>query len=677
MLAKVELSLLQSLADLHIRNEVDDCIRSMLLDVETTYHLQQQLELKAAQERLRQTQTEQRATILEANTERLERQDRRLELADHMVVELAKLNRELQQLQEWKEEHEYKVRNYDTVLAKLAQTEEELREANRVSFGGGAKPRRDEETFSTPSRQHGGASSSKENTLSASDTMPSARTLFHDPAPPQSATFGPKESIPENTPEVPVDAPDFTTYVPAASDPTEDPFGDRKPAAKDTQKPSPLGGESAGQEDNAVKEVSNGGLPPVTLEELPTPVIGTTDGVIPEIQSEQLASIDEEDKKAAAATVVLIEDEKSQAPSLMTLDVEVLMNIFGFIDAMDILNTAQINVTMYNKVDNIFGISEDGQTPPTPTPLPAPAPAPKPPQRQAAAAAAAAPPSLLAPPPAASKPAPADSKPTTADSAAGPLGKGLFAMLQPKPAAALTSPSAAALAARGGISKPQSQQQQQQPLNLKVAQSMASKLSDAEVAAIISMTDKLSKLEKEVHLLRNDKEVLAAKLDGTEAVKQFLIGKVRDVEVKLNRSKEDEIKITQQIASDQEVIAFLDSRVQELEQLTEDLTKEKSTMQVELESLKVSTSKKITMLSDMLKYEREKLREDEGEWKATKKVLVREVKSCRAQLLALQAERDGFKEQNDMLKRAIVSTGGSSKSNAHHNGPSHARRKLT
>jgi chromosome segregation ATPase len=201
---------------------------------------------------------------------------------------------------------------------------------------------------------------------------------------------------------------------------------------------------------------------------------------------------------------------------------------------------------------------------------------------------------------------------------------------------------------------------------------MASKLSDAELAAIISMTDKLSKLEKEVHNLRNDKEVLAAKLEGTEAVKQFLIGKVRDVEVKLNRSREDEIKVTQQIASDQEVIAFLDSRVQELEQQTLNLTKEHSAAQAELDALKVSTSKKITMLSDMLKYEREKVREDEGEWKATKKVLVKEVKSCRAQILTLQAERDGLKGQNEMLKRAINSSGGTSNSNR-----SPARRKYT
>ena len=75
------------------------------------------------------------------------------------------------------------------------------------------------------------------------------------------------------------------------------------------------------------------------------------------------------------------------------------------------------------------------------------------------------------------------------------------------------------------------------------------------------------------------------------------------------------LKVTQQIASDQEVIAFLDSRVQELEQQTENLTLEKTGTQAGFDDLKVSTSKKITMLSDMLKYEREKVREDESDWR--------------------------------------------------------------
>eukprot|EP00751_Fragilariopsis_kerguelensis_P026722 CAMPEP_0170861398 /NCGR_PEP_ID=MMETSP0734-20130129/18184_1 /TAXON_ID=186038 /ORGANISM="Fragilariopsis kerguelensis, Strain L26-C5" /LENGTH=420 /DNA_ID=CAMNT_0011235459 /DNA_START=155 /DNA_END=1415 /DNA_ORIENTATION=+ len=296
-----------------------------------------------------------------------------------------------------------------------------------------------------------------------------------------------------------------------------------------------------------------------------------------------------------------------------------------------------------NKVDNIFGISEDGQSPPTPTtaitsrdPTSKPAPTNN---TKTIVPASATVTSTIRTTTNSSTQKSSSLGVVESPSSSGVMGKGLFSMLQPRPALSETTMSSTVPIKSSSVNSGQ----QQQPLNAKVAQSMASKLSDAELTAIISMTDKLSKLEKEVHMMRNEKEVFAAKLDGTEAVKQFLIGKVRDVEVKLNRSKEDEIKVTQQIASDQEVIAFLDSRVQELEQQTENLTVEKTETQTEFDELKVSTSKKITMLSDMLKYEREKVREDEGEWKATKKVLVKEVKSCRAQILALQAERDGFK----------------------------------
>jgi hypothetical protein len=328
-----------------------------------------------------------------------------------------------------------------------------------------------------------------------------------------------------------------------------------------------------------------------------------------------------------------------------------------------------MNLTMYNKVDNIFGISEDGQSPPAPRPPPTPS-KPAATGKQSTNTTTTATNYAMKPTPQKNKSAVSAGSSSTS-TATGGIGSGLFSMLQPAKPEAAMAPAAKASTA----SSSSGQQHQSQPLNAKVAQSMASKLSDAELSAIISMTDKLSKLEKEAHMLRNEREVFAGKLEGTEAVKQFLIGKVRDVEVKLQRSKEDEIKVTQQIASDQEVIAFLDSRVQELEQQTETLTLEMTATQAGFDDLKVSSSKKIIMLSDMLKYEREKLREDEGDWKATKKVLVKEVKSCRAQILALQAERDGLKEQNDMLKRAVVSTGsGGSNSGKHHNGSGGGRK---
>ena len=262
-----------------------------------------------------------------------------------------------------------------------------------------------------------------------------------------------------------------------------------------------------------------------------------------------------------------------------------------------------------------------------------------------------------APPSAPSKKVPpveTKTAPTAAEAAAtGALG--LFSMLQPR--ATVPAPASAAATASKQRQQDSPSKGGSQPLNAAVAQSMAAKLSAAELAAIISMTEKLSKMEQEINTLRNEKDELQGKLEGTEAVKQFLIGKVRDVEKNLRTFKENEVKVTQQISSDQEVIGFLDARVQVLERESTALAKEKTQAETDLRNLKGSTGQKITVLSDMLKYEKEKLRENESEWKSTKKVLVKEVKSCRAQILALQAERDGYREQNDMLKRAIVNKG--------------------
>jgi len=563
-----------TLNDLHVRNEVGDCIQEMLLDLETTHHLQQQLELESTQKLLEKAQTEQQGVTLEAHSERLERYDRRVELADHFVVELLQVNNEMKELQAWKETHAYKVRNYELILAKLAKTEADLAEAKRLA--------------------------SLAPKVETAENIVEAPVVSDEPV--ENTPAEAVEPTPEETPEV--------TMIETTSTPI---------ATPEAQEAEPADNEISTDMDQK---------PAATMESA--------------VENEQPV----EDQKLAAAEVVSIdvEAEIEEVPSLVTLEVEPLMMVFGFLDAMDILNTAQINLEMYNKVDNIFGISEDGQTPPAPTPPPPPK-TPPPPARPRAA-----PSSTTTTTTATTSAATAASAGSSSSSAATGVMGGMFSMLQPAAPPAPATPKAAPPAP--------SSQPQSQPLNAKVAQSMASKLSDAELAAIISMTDKLSKLEKEVHMMKTEKEVMVGKLEGTEAVKQFLIGKVRDVEVKLQRSKEDEIKVTQQIASDQEVIAFLDSRVQELEEQTVNLTMESSGTQAGFDDLKVSSAKKITMLSDMLKYEREKLREDESDWKATKKVLVKEVKSCRAQILALQAERDGLKEQNDMLKRAIVSKGG-------------------
>eukprot|EP00526_Cylindrotheca_closterium_P006241 CAMPEP_0113645972 /NCGR_PEP_ID=MMETSP0017_2-20120614/24255_1 /TAXON_ID=2856 /ORGANISM="Cylindrotheca closterium" /LENGTH=591 /DNA_ID=CAMNT_0000557783 /DNA_START=26 /DNA_END=1797 /DNA_ORIENTATION=- /assembly_acc=CAM_ASM_000147 len=571
--AKIQAALLETLTESHVRTEVEACMSSMLLDVETTFSLQQQLMVHSNQVQVDRLAREQRATILEAEAERVAREQERMELADHFVKELLTLSQEMEKLLQWKKEHEHKVDSYDELLAKLVQTEEELESANRVSYGGSPKARQPETL-------------EKESSFSAPEATES-------------------EKIDDGT------EPSAALHVGSTAD---EPITE-KPKVQEAEEP-------VVQETKEVEEQSSAEVPEEPSEEDQKPAAKST----PPIEE---ASPD----TAAADVAVVLEEEEDDVPNLVEIDMEILMNIFGYLDAMDILNTAQINIEMYTRVDSIFGIAEDGHAMPQPTPAkpPAPSPAPKAPPSSAA-------PSVAKPPPTPQKPAPAPATDTGS-------GMGLFSsILQPR------APTARPNALPAKPSRPQ-------PLNGNLAKSMASKLSDAELAAIISMTDKLSKLDKEVNLLRNEKEALTAKLDGTENVKKFLIAKVRDVEVKLKQREDEDVKITKQVTSDQEVIAFLDSRVQELERSTEEVTTERVLVQSELDSLKASSSKKAIMLNDMLKYEREKLREEESEWKATKKVLVKEVKSCRAQILALQAERDGFKEQNEMLKRAIVSTG--------------------
>lgn len=581
--AKMQAALLETLTESHVRTEVEACMSSMLLDVETTFSLQQQVIVHCNQVQVDRLAKEQRATILETEAEQVAREQERLELADHFVKELLTLSQEMESLLQWKKEHEHKVDSYDELMAKLVQAQEELDAANRVSYGGSPKARQPEilekaSSFAAPEV--------KKAEMIKEGTEPAA-ALLADPTLDELATEGAAEIIVE------------------------------KPKVQEAEEP-------VVQETKDVAELGNVEVIEEPSEEDQKPAAKVT------------PPIEEATPETAVADVaVVLEEKEDDVPNLVEIDMEILMNIFGYLDAMDILNTAQINIEMYTRVDSIFGIAEDGHAMPQPTPAKpsAPAPAPKAPPSSAA-------PNVAKPPPAPQKPAPAPAADTGS-------GMGLFSsILQPRNPNA-PRPNAAPPAKAG----------RPQLMNGNLAKSMASKLSDAELAAIISMTDKLSKLDKEVNILRNEKEALTAKLDGTENVKKFLIAKVRDVEVKLKQQEDEDVKITNQVASDQEVIAFLDSRVQELERSTEEVTTERVLAQSELDSLKVSSSKRAIMLNDMLKYERERLREEESEWKATKKVLVKEVKSCRAQILALQAERDGFKEQNEMLKRAIISTG--------------------
>ena len=403
----------------------------------------------------------------------------------------------------------------------------------------------------------------------------------------------------------------------------------------------------------------------------------------------------EEPVEVEPAAVSLEVDSEPEAPTFETLETKVLMQIFAYLDALDILNTAQVNVSMYSRVDSLFGLGNGGDAatdgdnstiatietaPPQQPVLSSPPPSSYPQQRASGAASVtgttttAATAATTASNPSATIPyrrSESNPVPSTQSSAANIAGEGIrsfFNILQPaRNALAPSSPPRFSSATSTPTRRPRSSSSSENPpMNAAMANSMASKLTDAELNAIILMTERLRQKEALVEKLTQERQDLEAKLDGTESVKQFLINKVREMEESLSLQEDNETKVAQQIASDQEVIAFLDNRVQQLESEATNLKKEQEEMRLESEHVQEQAKQKAMVMGDMLQFEREKWSESEREWKATKKVLVKEVKHCRAQIATLQAERDGYREQNDVLRKAFLSTPLSSNASREH-----------
>jgi len=594
-------------------------------------------------------------------------------LADELVQELLQLSKELGELKQVKLQHEQLLVQYDEVVAKLLQAEDNLADESE-------RRERLERTRAEEKVQ------AEETAFMDDSKKPAAAAVTTPELGPQTTTTGTSDvasllveaKAASVSSSASVGSLTLPQLPPAAAvvEEEEQQLEEQKPAAV-PDVPKEVGGETVV------------GIPPAPAA---APASESESNVIPDDISTEL--------------VALMEDEDDdEPPRLDELETKVLMEIFAFLDALDILNMAQINISMYSRVDSLFGAgaeATDNSTiasteSPTPAaapqpPAPASAPAPTiasvipaatsvktattaststashpqptmvtlPPSTSTSASASkpmTVPPRSKTPPPSSKQPAHAATK--SVDST---TGLGIFSsLLQPRNRGA-SQPSTPTRAYQRSNTAPATEKAQ--PLSAAMANSMAAKLSDAELNAIILMTERLKQKEAQTAKLTKENAELVAKLDGTEGVKQFLIAKVRDMESSMTLTVENEIKVAQQIASDQEVIAFLDTRVQELEREARLLREEKQSAETELTRVQQQSAQKATVMGDMLQFEREKLKDGEREWKATKKLLVKEVKSCRSQIVALQAERDGYREQNETLHKAVVHSPNNSYSRA-------------
>ena len=715
----------RALDEMSNRQQVQDCLSDMVTNVEWAAQCNQQVEMQQTKRALQMALTQQATVLQETALIQQTNETERNELANALVREMFQMSQSLGELYQLRQDHQELSNNYDALVAKLLQAEE------RIQFmqeGGGG------DTNNANSAEPSGATAGQTTVAPATETEATSMTPLSSPksseAPPEAAT----EHSGEPSPAVPS----------SASGTSEGGEDDNATSTATTNEEAAnhLVDTKEGQTVTADGVIKSDTTP--TEEKAEVPPDASLDDSAPRVSEAETKPtpgdlLVEEDgpsvtTAAAPAAAVVSIVEEDPPPSLETLETATLMHIFQYLDALDILNTAQVNISMYSRVDNLFGLGDAPQSegdnstiatadsnhavntssltaPPQSTPGAS---------QSGASTAGTSVPSTGAPsqtgpgmsstlsttttsdstltgtrststgpqPPSlpstpkhgvGSSNAAVGSTSTSAAAATPPPGgeRSLFGFLQPRksPMSATTSAPTSTSSTTGGASgapttgptltRKSSRSSSQQPpepapMNAALANSMASKLTDAELNAIIQMTERLRNKESQLEQLRTERERLLAQLDGTDAVKQFLVAKVWNMEQSLKQTEEQQAKVAQQIASDQEVIAFLDGRVQELEESLSTRQTETDTVLAEWKAYQTQAEQKATVLTDMLRFERERVQETQSEFKATKKLLVKEVKSCRAQIMALSAENQAVAQENETLKRALLTSNGSS-----------------
>jgi len=142
-----------------------------------------------------------------------------------------------------------------------------------------------------------------------------------------------------------------------------------------------------------------------------------------------------------------------------------------------------------------------------------------------------------------------------------------------------------------------------------------------------------------------ENEDVRARLEGAEGVKELLVGKLREAEGEIKRAREGESDKERQRVMDQEVIGFLDGRVQELERGLKTTVGRLVEVEDKARRDMAQSQEQVRVLQDMLGFERRKAEENEGQWRQQKKILAKEVKSLRNEVLVRQKERDAYRDE--------------------------------
>ena len=117
-----------------------------------------------------------------------------------------------------------------------------------------------------------------------------------------------------------------------------------------------------------------------------------------------------------------------------------------------------------------------------------------------------------------------------------------------------------------------------------------------------------------------------------------------------------------QALCDAEVISFLDARVKELETQLSKEKNEVTTTKRNLSKANQERTSQIRVLEDMLSFERQSKTSFVEDEKRTKSILIREVKTQRAQNFVLSEEVGTLRREVEILRAKILSSASSRRS---------------
>jgi len=190
-------------------------------------------------------------------------------------------------------------------------------------------------------------------------------------------------------------------------------------------------------------------------------------------------------------------------------------------------------------------------------------------------------------------------------------------------------------------------------LTKTMAEELSKKLSAPELKTILSMMDNQKKLSAQLQVCQEESATAKGKLESTESARDFLIGKLKDAEFAIKSAMAEQVTLQKQAETDHEVIFYLDNQSQGLESENKELRWKCGQLEASLDLLRGSHTHNEKQVLMELNELRDRLEVSESAAKSQKKILVKEVKTLRAQLDSVREERDSYWRKLQVMRETL------------------------